>query len=68
MAKEEFETMAVPKRRHSKARTRTRRAAWQTKAPAVSRCPQCHEPRLPHTVCSHCGTYRGRTVVATSEE
>lgn len=60
--------MAVPKRRHSKARTRTRRSTWKAKAPNISRCPQCHEPKLSHRVCPNCGTYRGRTVVAVGSE
>lgn len=58
--------MANPKRRHSKARTRTRRSTWKAKLPVIGRCPQCHEPRLSHTVCPHCGSYRGRTVVEKS--
>jgi len=55
--------MANPKRRHSKARTRTRRSTWKAAPPVISRCPQCHQPRLAHTVCPHCGSYRGRTVI-----
>lgn len=54
--------MAVPKRRHSKARTRTRRSQWKINATQSSTCPQCHEPRLPHRVCSSCGYYKGRKV------
>ncbi|HLS90261.1 MAG TPA: 50S ribosomal protein L32 [Limnochordia bacterium] len=60
--------MANPKRRHSKARTRTRRATWKTAGPVMTRCPQCHEPKLPHRVCPHCGSYRGRTVVSAGAE
>jgi large subunit ribosomal protein L32 len=26
-------------------------------------CPQCHSPKLPHAVCSVCGTYNGRQVI-----
>lgn len=55
--------MANPKRRHSKARTRTRRSTWKAEAPVVSRCPQCHQPKLPHRVCPHCGAYAGRTAI-----
>lgn len=60
--------MANPKRRHSKARTRTRRSTWKANRPTVSRCPQCHEPKLPHVVCPHCGSYKGKTVVGAQEE
>lgn len=57
--------MALPKRRHSKARTRTRRSTWTTKAAHTSACPQCHQPKLPHRVCEHCGYYAGRQVIKT---
>lgn len=56
--------MALPKRRHSKQRTRKRRAAWKLKLVALSTCPQCHEAKLPHRVCRNCGWYRGRQAVA----
>ena len=55
--------MAVPKRKHSKARTNSRSANWKVKPIAASRCPQCQEPKLPHRVCLHCGTYKGRQAV-----
>jgi len=64
---EELErTMANPKRRHSKARRDKRRAHDHLKAPGLSLCPECKEPRLPHRVCPHCGYYRGRQVVEVS--
>lgn len=59
--------MAVPKRRMSKARTRSRRANWKTVAPTVNTCPRCHEPKLPHRVCGNCGWYKGRLVIAEQE-
>lgn len=63
--------MANPKRRHSKARTRTRRTAWARAAaapPELVECPRCHEPKLPHHVCPNCGWYKGRQVIAVGEE
>ncbi|HEX9682118.1 MAG TPA: 50S ribosomal protein L32 [Acidimicrobiales bacterium] len=56
--------MAVPKKRTSKARTRTRRSA-NTKLvpPARSVCPHCAQVKMPHTVCPHCGWYKGRQAV-----
>jgi large subunit ribosomal protein L32 len=27
---------------------------------ALAGCPQCHELKIPHRVCPHCGYYRGR--------
>ena len=51
--------MAVPKRRTSKARKNSRKANWKLSAPAVSECPQCHEPKLSHRMCKNCGYYDG---------
>ncbi len=56
--------MAVPKRRTSSAKTKSRKAANMKKTlPALSICPQCHEPKLPHRVCPNCGYYDGKDVV-----
>ncbi|MCK9221140.1 MAG: 50S ribosomal protein L32 [Limnochordia bacterium] len=60
--------MALPKRRHSKARVRTRRNSVRTKTPNLVECPQCHEPRLPHRACPNCGTYKGRQVITIKAE
>lgn len=60
--------MANPKRRHSKARTRSRRSTWKAATPALVRCPQCREPKLPHRVCPHCGSYAGRAVLEVGTE
>ncbi len=58
--------MPNPKRRHSKRRSSTRRAHDHLTAPTISKCPHCHEPKLPHRACPHCGYYKGREVVDTS--
>ncbi len=55
--------MAVPKQRQSHARTNKRRSQHRIHAPALTTCPKCHAPRLPHRVCANCGTYAGREVV-----
>lgn len=55
--------MAVPKRRMSRSNTRHRRAKWKAQRPTLVTCPQCHDPKLPHTVCPTCGTYKGRQVI-----
>jgi large subunit ribosomal protein L32 len=60
--------MPNPKRRHSKSRTAKRRTHDALKPTAISSCPQCHEPKRPHTVCGNCGYYRGRQVRAVPEE
>jgi len=56
--------MAVPKRRTSSAKTKSRKAANMKKVgPALCICPQCHEAKLPHRVCPNCGYYDGKDVV-----
>jgi large subunit ribosomal protein L32 len=56
--------MAVPKRKTSKAKMRSRRAAaWKVSAPAAAMCPQCKHDKLPHRVCLNCGYYAGRSVL-----
>ena len=60
--------MAVPKRRHSKARTGSRRANWyRVEAVEAGLCPNCREPKLPHRICPKCGMYKGRQVVEVKE-
>jgi len=60
--------MPLPKRRHSRQRGRKRRTNWKLSAPTVVDCPHCHEPKLPHRVCLHCGYYAGREVIFISKE
>lgn len=60
--------MAVPKRRTSSAKRDKRRSHDALPPSARSTCPQCGEPKVPHRVCAHCGTYRGRTVIELEEE
>lgn len=55
--------MAVPKRKTSKARQRSRSANWRLEVPNLSACPRCKELRPPHFVCPNCGYYRGRDVL-----
>jgi len=49
----------VPKRKQSKQRTNTRYANWKLEPVAIGECPQCHESKLHHRVCKHCGFYDG---------
>jgi large subunit ribosomal protein L32 len=56
--------VAVPKKKTSKAKSRSRRAsAWTVKAPARSVCPRCGSAKLPHIVCGNCGWYHGRQAI-----
>jgi large subunit ribosomal protein L32 len=55
--------MAVPKQRQSHARTNKRRSSHTITPPNLRACPRCGAARLPHRVCSSCGTYAGREIV-----
>jgi len=60
--------MPNPKRRHSKRRTSARRTHDSLRRTPLAQCPNCHEPKLPHRVCTHCGKYKGREVIEVAEE
>ena len=60
--------MAQPKRRWSKARTRTKRATWKLDNKNLATCDNCHEAVLPHRACPNCGYYNGRVVIKMDEE
>lgn len=56
--------MAVPKRKHSKARRDKRRAStWKLDAPTLITCSQCGELMARHRVCKSCGYLKGRQIV-----
>jgi large subunit ribosomal protein L32 len=55
--------MGVPKRKTSKMRLRTRKAANRWRRPQLSKCPQCASTVAGHTVCPSCGYYKGRQVL-----
>lgn len=60
--------MANPKRRHSKARTRTRRAQYKIRTtPRVHECDNCGNAKVYHRACPSCGHYRGRAVIEREE-
>ena len=50
--------MALPKGKISKARKHSRRANWKLTVPGIVECPQCHQMKLAHRVCKHCGSTR----------
>jgi len=59
--------MGVQQHRHSKSRSRKRRAQWKLSSPQFTECPQCHEMKMPHRVCPACGYYKSKEVMATGE-
>lgn len=61
--------MAVPKKRMTRARRDRRRAHWKRKLtlPGLVECPRCHEPKISHRVCPHCGYYKNYEVMAKKD-
>lgn len=51
-----------PKKKHSKARKRTRRAAIKLTALSLVVCKNCGQKTLPHMVCKECGFYREKMI------
>jgi len=59
--------MAVPKRKHSNARTGARRSHHAKKPRQLTFCPKCSAGVPTHVVCPNCGHYMGRQVVEVTE-
>ncbi len=60
--------MALPKKKVSKARSRTRfHANSRATAPTLVECAHCHEKKQAHVVCPYCGYYDGKEVVSKKE-
>ncbi len=55
--------MAVPMKKTSKRRSRTRASHHGLRAPSLSPCGRCNHPKPPHRVCPNCGYYAEREVV-----
>lgn len=61
--------MAVPKRRVSSTRRDKRRSSvWKLEMPTLVKCPQCGEYAKYHRMCKSCGYYKGRQIVAVSDD
>jgi len=60
--------MANPTHRHTRSRRDKRRANWRIAIPNTVLCPECHEPVLPHRVCTSCGSYRGKRIIEVIEK
>ena len=56
--------MAVPKKKTSKSKSRSRRAsAWRLDTPVAASAPAVGSTKRPHVVCGTCGWYNGRQAV-----
>lgn len=52
-----------PKKRHSRQRQGKRRASIKLLPTQTTDCPNCKEKRFSHSICPHCGYYKGRPVL-----
>jgi large subunit ribosomal protein L32 len=59
--------MQAPKRRTSHSKKNKRRAHDALRPVNPSTCANCGEPVMPHRVCRHCGSYRGREMAPAKE-
>lgn len=60
--------MAVPKRRTSKSKIKSRKRSHSRPIPDPQTCPECGAPVLSHRVCTACGMYKGRQVLTVSTD
>lgn len=58
--------MAVPFRRTSKTKKRMRRTHLKKAVPGMTTCPNCGATLKPHRVCTECGYYKNKQVIATA--
>jgi len=55
--------MAVPKKKKSRAKVKSRRGTQALKTAKAVICEKCGSLKIPHSVCKVCGTYKGREVI-----
>ncbi len=60
--------MAVPKKRTGASAQGHRRSNWKATKPEVTKCSNCGEIVLTHTVCTACGYYKGKAVSIKSPD
>ena len=60
--------MAVPKRKQSRARTRSRCTHHAEQVKSITHCLNCSNPLSTHQVCAACGFYKGVKVMATKAD
>ena len=60
--------MAVPKRKHSKRRSRSRCTHQVEQVKSITSCLNCSTPLNTHQVCHACGFYKGVKVMATKAD
>jgi large subunit ribosomal protein L32 len=58
----------LPKRKLSRRRRNNRRSHDSLSLKHLVRCDNCGEYRMSHTVCPHCGYYKGEQVIEVKDE
>lgn len=56
---------ALPKKKISKVRSKTRRANQRATLPKLVLCAKCKTPKLPHRICPECGYYGRAKIIST---
>ncbi|MBU3979501.1 50S ribosomal protein L32 [Patescibacteria group bacterium] len=52
-----------PKKRHSRQRQGKRRASIKLIPTQTTNCSNCGKKHFSHTICQHCGYYKGQSVL-----
>ncbi|MEW6143842.1 MAG: 50S ribosomal protein L32 [Thermodesulfobacteriota bacterium] len=60
--------MGLPKRKHSRSRSRKNRTHYKVANPGLSVCQNCGEHKPPHRACPGCGFYKGKTYIKEKQE
>ncbi|HKQ31832.1 MAG TPA: 50S ribosomal protein L32 [Thermodesulfobacteriota bacterium] len=60
--------MGLPKRKHSRSRSRKNRTHYKVSSPGLSVCQSCGEHRPPHRACPSCGFHKGKTYIKEKQE
>ncbi len=53
----------VIRMRHTKSHTKNRRSHHALKTTNFTKCENCKESKIRHTVCFSCGFYRGKKIL-----
>ncbi|HXF29586.1 MAG TPA: 50S ribosomal protein L32 [Chlamydiales bacterium] len=55
--------MAVPRHKHTRSSVGQRRMHIFVTPASLSACLKCGKPVRPHTICQHCGYYKGKAFI-----
>ena len=55
--------MAVPRHKHTRSSVGQRRMHIFINPAVLTSCQKCGKPVKPHTICKHCGHYKGKEFI-----